>query len=313
MMMELGLMVEPQLGGTYDDLLALAQWADQAGLDSFARSDHYLHNDTNAHATDALISLAGLARETKQIKLTTLVSPLTFRNPAVMAKSAATIDEMSGGRMELGVGTGWMASEHDSFGLELPDLSERFSRLYETLAYLHAAFGRKDGGFSGRHYHLDDMDVLPRPTGKLPIIIGGSGMKKTPTFAGKFADEYNMFVTDDETLTERRQVMQQAAINAGRSPGDIKISFVGPAFVGDTEKEGLEKLAEHAVSHGQDPEQLETSMRGKHVPIGSRDQAFATMQELTDLGVGRYYCQVFKPLADIDFVNLDTVFSALRG
>ncbi len=311
--MELGLMVEPQLGGTYDELLTLAKWADDAGLDSFARSDHYLHNELNAHATDALISLAGLARETKQIKLATLVSPLTFRNPAVMAKSAATIDEMSGGRMELGVGTGWMVSEHESFGLELPDLSERFSRLYETLAYLHAAFGRKEGGFTGRHYHLDDMDVLPRPTGKLPLIIGGSGMKKTPTFAGKFADEYNMFVTDDDTLTKRRQVMQQAAINAGRSPNDIKISFVGPAFVGDTEIEGLELLAEHAVEHGQDPEQLEVSMRAKHVPIGSKEQAFQTMEDLTDLGIGRFYYQVFKPLNEISTEYLGTVFSALRG
>ncbi len=311
--MELGLMVEPQLGGTYDELLALATWADDAGLDSFARSDHYLHNDLNAHATDALISLAGLARETKQIKLATLVSPLTFRNPAVMAKSAATIDEMSGGRMELGVGTGWMVSEHESFGLELPDLSERFSRLYETLAYLHAAFGRREGGFTGRHYHLDDMDVLPRPTGQLPLIIGGSGMKKTPTFAGKFADEYNMFVTDDDTLTTRRQVMQQAAINAGRSPSDIKISFVGPAFVGDTENEGLEQLAEHAVKHGQDPEQLEVSMRAKHVPIGSKEQAFQTMKDLTDLGIGRFYYQVFKPLNEISTDYLGMVFSALRG
>jgi alkanesulfonate monooxygenase SsuD/methylene tetrahydromethanopterin reductase-like flavin-dependent oxidoreductase (luciferase family) len=306
-------MLEPQLGGTYEELLALAKWADDAGLDSFARSDHYLHKELNAHATDALISLAGLARETKQIKLATLVSPLTFRHPAVMAKSAATIDEMSGGRMELGVGTGWMESEHESFGLELPDLAERFSRLYETLAYLHAAFGRKEGGFTGRHYHLDDMDVLPRPTGKLPLIIGGSGMKKTPTFAGKFADEYNMFVTDDDTLTKRRQVMQQAAINAGRSPSDIKISFVGPAFVGDTENEGLEKLAEHAVTHGQDPEQLEASMRAKHVPIGSKEQAFETMEDLAGLGIGRFYYQVFQPLNEISLDNLETVFSALRG
>lgn len=311
--MELGLMVEPQLGGTYDDLLRLARWAEGAGVDSFARSDHYLHTNVNAHATDAMISLAGLARDTERIKLTTLVSPLTFRHPAVMAKSAATIDEMSGGRMELGVGTGWMAAEHDDFGIELPNMSERFSRLYETLAYLHAAFGRTKGGFSGRHYHLADIDVLPRPVGSLSIIVGGSGMKRTPTLAGKFADEYNMFVADSETLLKRRNVMRGAATDAGRHPDSVKISLIGPAFVGDTEKEGLDRLAEHAAAYDQDPEELEKKMRLRNVPIGSYAQANETMQKLEEMGVGRYYYQVFKPLADIDTGHLGVVFSALRG
>ena len=205
--MDLGLMVEPQVGGTYQRLLELARWSEAQGLTAFARSDHYLNGSESAHATDALTSLAGLARETERIELVSLVSPLTFRHPAVMAKSAATIDEMSGGRFALGIGTGWMEDEHEAFGIELYSLRERFSRLFETLSYVRAAFSGTEG-YNGRHYDLaSGIDVLPRPL-NVPIVIGGQGMQKTPALAGRFADEYNMFATDTETIETRLEVMR---------------------------------------------------------------------------------------------------------
>ena len=160
--MEYGLMVEPQVGA-YQDLRDIALAAEEAGYVSIARSDHYLNMESSAPATDALTSLGGLARETDSIKLTVLVTPLTFRHPGVIAKTAATLDEMSGGRFELGVGTGWMEGEHRVFGINLPDLRTRFSLLFETLAYIHSAFGRTDGGYSGRHFSLEDIEILPRP------------------------------------------------------------------------------------------------------------------------------------------------------
>ncbi len=158
--MEFGLMVEPQVGGSYTRLRDLAQWAEGIGLDAFARSDHFLDQERSAPATDALTTYGGLAETTDTIQLVVLVTPLTFRHPAVIAKTATTLDEMSGGRFALGVGTGWMQSEHDVFGLDLPPLGERFDRLFETLSYLRAAFG-SDQGFSGEYYQLDPSRSSP--------------------------------------------------------------------------------------------------------------------------------------------------------
>lgn len=311
--MQYGFMTEPQVGGTYDELLELARWAEHLGFDVFARSDHYMNGETSAEATDALTSLAGLARDTDTIGLATMVSPLTFRHPAVLAKTAATIDQMSGGRMALGVGTGWMESEHDRFGIALPGMWERFSRLYETLAYLHVCFGRKEGGFSGRHYTIADIEVLPRPTGPLPLIVGGSGPKKTPTMAGRFADEYNMFSTDLETLAARRAVMMDAASGAGRDPSDILISMIGYPVVGETESEYRDHLGARAAGRDMPIDDYEAMLESRNLPHGTSDQVRTHMAELADAGVGRFYIQVFAALGDIDTADVERVFRILTA
>jgi F420-dependent oxidoreductase-like protein len=298
--MQYGFMVEPQAGGSYDRLLELARWAETAGFDVFARSDHYLDMENSVEATDALISLAGLARDTERIQLATMVSPLTFRHPAVMAKSAATIDQMSGGRMALGVGTGWMETEHDRFGIELPDVRERFSRLYETLAYLHACFGRSNGGFNGRHYTLADIDVLPRPTGNLPIIVGGNGPTKTPTMAGRFADEYNMFTTDFETLAARRSVMREAAGAAGRDPDGVLISMIGYPVVGEDENDYRERLAARAAERDMDADEYRAMLETRSLLHGTRDHVATRLAELEAAGIGRFYIQVYAALDAVD-------------
>ncbi|HHC07538.1 MAG TPA: LLM class flavin-dependent oxidoreductase [Actinobacteria bacterium] len=310
--MQLALMTEPQVGGSYDRLVELARWAEAEGLDAFARSDHYLDQDRSAPVTDALTSLAGLARETTRIQLVVLVTPLTFRHPGVIAKTAATIDEMSGGRFALGVGTGWMAREHEAFGIPLPPLDERFSRLYETLAYLRAAFRGKEG-FTGRHYRLAPVDVLPRPTGRLPIIVGGSGMRKTPTFAGRFADEYNMFVTDRETLSRRLEVMREAAADAGRDPDEILVSFAGPAVVAEDPAAYRELLARRAARRNMTPAEYAELLVSRNIPHGAPDQAAATLAGLAAMGVGRYYIQEYRALDEIDTEALGVVVRALRG
>ena len=188
-------------------------------LDAFARSDHYLFPRFEAaHATDAFATLAGLARETADIDLCVLVSPVTFRHPGVIAKTAATIDEMSGGRLRLGVGTGWMQEEHDAFGLAFYDQAERFNRLEETLGYLRAAFAVEKTGFDGSHYALEAIDALPGPTGPLPIIVGGGGRVRTPTLAGRFADEFNLAPMGHTKIVERIATARKAATDAGRDP-----------------------------------------------------------------------------------------------
>jgi len=308
--MEFGLMVEPQMGGTYADLLEIAQAAEQAGFASIARSDHYLAGEESVPATDALTSIGGLARETDSIKLTVLVTPLTFRHPGVIAKTATTLDEMSGGRFELGVGTGWMESEHRVFGIKLPELRTRFSLLFETLAYVHSVFGRTPGGYSGRHFSLEDVEVLPKPISRIPIIIGGTGMKKTPSIAGRFADEYNMFACDAETLAARLAVMTKTATALDRDPADIKVSITTSILIGEDEAEYRDLLENAAAARGKDPKELESVYRDRRVIRGTYEQAAEQVAQYASEGVGRIYVQHFSPLGEI---NTGDFARQLRG
>ena len=308
--MELGFMVEPQVGGTYARLRELAQWAEASGLDAFARSDHYLDGDTSAHTTDAMSTLAGLARETSTIQLLPLVSTLTFHHPSRLAKAAATIDEMSGGRFALGIGTGWMESEHEAFGLELPEVRERFSRLYETLSYVRAAFSGSDG-YEGRHYRLAAIDVLPRPVAT-PIVVGGGGMKKTPSFAGQFADEYNMFACDQETMDARLAVMRDAAAAVGRDPEAIKISFAVPMFVAATTAEYDELIAGRAAKAEKSIADYIALIDGRNFLHGTPDQAAGIMHRVAAMGIDRLYLQRYSHLDDVDLPVIEQVLSAYR-
>ena len=311
--MEFGVMVEPQLGGTYEDLLVIARAAEAAGFTSLARSDHYLSGEDSKPATDALTTLAGLSRETESIKLTVMVTPLTFRHPAVIAKTAATLDEMSRGRFELGIGTGWMESEHRAFGIDLPAMRMRFSLLFETLAYVHSAFGRSSGGYVGRHYRLEDIEILPRPSASIPIIVGGMGMQKTPTTAGRFADEYNMFASDADTLAARIDVMRSAARDVDRDPEEIKVSVMTSALVGEDDAEYRNALDAAATSRDKEPEELEAVYRDRRMLYGTYEQAAEQVNQYATEGVGRIYIQLFDPLREVDAAGFDRLLRGLRG
>jgi len=311
--MEFGVMVEPQLGGSYTDLLGIARAAQEAGFTSIARSDHYLAGEDSVPATEALSTIAGLARETETIKLAVLVTPLTFRHPAVIAKTAATLDEMSDGRFELGIGTGWMESEHRAFGIDLPAMRLRFSLLFETLAYVHAAFGRSQGGYQGRHYHLEDIPILPRPTANLSIVVGGTGMQRTPSLAGRFADEYNMFACDADTLAARVSVMTATAEGLDRDPGDVKISIMSSAIIGEDEAEYRELLSAAAASRGREAEQLEASLRDRRVLHGTYEQAAEQVAQYAAEGVGRIYIQHFDALSELDAGDFSRQLKGIRG
>lgn len=311
--MQFGLMTEPQLGMTYDELLGAARFAEDSGLDSFARSDHYLFPGAEApHATDALATLAGLARETSRIDLCVLVAPVTFRHPAVLAKMAATIDEMSGGRFVLGVGTGWMDEEHEAFGLDFPDLNERFERMEDALAYLWHAFGRKDGTFEGKHYSLANEDVRPRPTGRIPLIVGGSGEKRTPRLAGTYADEFNFGFRPLDGVKLRIDRAREAAEKAGRDPDDLRISIMTGVAAGmdqDGLKRVLARMAE-ADPRGRSAEDLEKAYRDRGAPIGTAEELrelFATYEEA---GVDRIHVQHLGPF---DRDVLEELFAAVMG
>src|SRR4051794_20191359 len=187
-------MTEPQMGATYDDLLAVARHAEDTGFDAFFRSDHYLtmSGDGLPGPTDAWLTLAALARETKRIRLGTLVTAMTFRMPGVLAISVAQVDQMSGGRVELGLGTGWYDGEHTAYGVPFPPLGERFERFEEQLQILRGLWEAEGSfDFAGKHYALKDSPALPKPTQPhVPVIIGGFGAKRTPRLAATYADEY---------------------------------------------------------------------------------------------------------------------------
>ena len=285
--MRLVLMTEPQLGGTYDDLRFAAQTAERAGLDGFSRSDHYYWRGQPAFpATDAFSTVAGLARETDRVRLTILVSPITFRHPAVIAKSAASLDEMSGGRFDLGLGAGWMEAEHTAFGLPFPSRKERFSRLEESLQYVRAAF--TGGSFEGRFYSFEG-DMQPRPSG-VRLVVGGSGPEKTPTLAGRFADEYNHGSIAPRKLAVKIEVMKEAATAAGRNPDDITVSVMGPSMLAPNAQRHAE-LLETARFRKVPVKELEESLDAEGAPHGTPDRAAEAFAAYAAVGVSKYYLQ----------------------
>ena len=291
--MEFSLMTEPHLGGTYAQQLEAAQWVESEGLVSFARCDHYLSGgDPTPSATDAFAVLAGLARETAHIRLCVLVTPITFRHPAVIVKNATTIDEMSGGRLDLGIGTGWMDLEHEAFGIPFPDWPERWSRFEEALDYLDAAFGPGHASFEGDHYSLN-ADVKPKPSG-LRTIIGGSGAQRTPTLAGTRADEYNFFMCPAEEARAKIAVMRRAA-----GDRNVEATVMGPALVGIDQAAYAERLGGAASRRGISPDDMEKRYVDNGLLVGTADRAAETVAALADAGVQRIYVQ-WLDLSDLE-------------
>ena len=192
-------MVEPELGASYADQLAVAQAAEQLGFSAFFRSDHYLpiKGDGLPGPTDSWVTLAAIARETTTIRLGTMVTSATFRYPGPLAISTAQVDEMSGGRVELGIGAGWLEAEHRAYGIPFPPLGERFDRLTEQLEIVTGLWATPIGtkfNYRGAYYGLTDSPALPKPAQRPhpPIIIGGLGAKRTPALAARFANEFNL-------------------------------------------------------------------------------------------------------------------------
>lgn len=287
--MELALMTEPHSGASYADLLDSARWAEANGLVAFARSDHYLW-PTTTDVTDAFVTLGGIARETERIALVLLVSPITFRHPAVIAKSASTLAEMSGGRFDLGIGTGWMELEHEAFGLPFPPMGERFDRLEEATAYVVAALRDDRAVFRGEHYRVD-AEVRPLAP-SVGIIIGGSGKRRTPALAGRWADEYNVFVCPAADAAERIRSVREATERAGRDPDAVRMSMMGAVVVGEDRADYEERLRAEAAARKMEVAELSERLVTRGQPHGTPDQAHETLAALEAAGVQRYYVQV---------------------
>ena len=278
-----------QLRGPYREVLGAARWAEAEGLVAIALPDHYLAStsDREAPAWDSLLHFAGLARDTKTIGLVDLVSPITFRHPAVYAKTAVTLADMSDGRFTLGLGTGWLESEHSSFGIEFFDQKERFQRLEESLGYLEAL--RRGRAFAGRFYQLEQFAASPPMT--VPIVVGGSGLQRTPELAGRYADEFNLFPNTASDTQSRVERCRHAAVDAGRDPDSIRFSFTSIPVAGTTENGYRARLEEAAREHRREPERLEERLAHRGIPFGTPERLAPRLDELRQQGVSRLYLQ----------------------
>src|ERR1700730_10078307 len=235
--MRLRILLEPHHGATYAQILALAKAAEAGGFDAFFRSDHYLGidaNDTTYQPTDSWTTLAGLGVQTERVRLGTLVNASTFRLPGQLAVEVATVDQMSGGRAELGVAAAGSEREHDYFGIPFPPLGERFDKLEEQLAILTGLWDTKPGerfSFEGKHYQLKDCASIPRWASRPKIIIGGAGAKRTPTLAARYADEFNGALGLD--LRERYANFKRICEDVvGRDPAERRLSPTAPTGLG---------------------------------------------------------------------------------
>jgi len=283
-----------QVSGPYTHLLEAASFAADRGLAAIALPDHYLlaldeEKAKETPAPDAFIQFGGLARETQDIDLVMLVSPITFRHPAVILKMAVTLNRMSGCRFTLGVGTGWMDREHEVFGFDYPDMAERFVRLEEALAYITAGLDPDHPGFKGDHYQLEAFPLSPEPTGTLPILVGGTGKYKTPRLAGQYADEFNIYPGAD--MPNRIERFRTAAVEAGRDPDEIRLSSSGQVVATETTAEFEELMDSQAAEAGISREELEGHYEKRQTPRGTYEQVNEQLASFREMGVSRFYFQ----------------------
>lgn len=294
-----------QTRGSWDRLRAAAHWAEGQGLAAFAVPDHYILGkaDTpdayDTDSADVYPQLGGLAAETKSLELAVLVSPITLRHPAALLKLGLALDDMSGGRFTLGVGTGWLRAEHTIFGIPFPEWAERFERLSEALEYLEAALTTGRRGFEGTYYRLAEVDHQPTPR-NLRILVGGSGPRKTPELAGRFADEYNIYSLPAPELVARIEVAQQAALEAGRDPHRMVLSSAAPPIVGRDEAEYRRRLETFAADRSVEVGRFEQSFRDIAVPLGTHEEARDTLGRVGETGISRYYLQIMGSF-DLDY------------
>ncbi len=300
--MEFRVFIEPQQGASYADQLAVAQVAEQLGFAAFFRSDHYvaMSGDGLPGPTDSWVTLGAIARETSQIRLGTLVTSATFRYPGPLAVAVAQVDDMSGGRVELGLGSGWFAKEHQAYGIPFPSVQERFDRLSEQLAIVTGLWTTQPGetfDYAGKHYTIADSPALPKPVQRPhpPIVIGGVGAKRTPELAAAYATEFNLPFTPIDVARTQIQRVAEAVAAAGRPADSIVYSCAFVLCVGRDEAE----VGRRAAVIGRDLDEL----RSNSPLVGTPAEIVDNLGRWRDLGVQRLYAQVLD-LSDLAHLKL---------
>ena len=300
--MQLRIFTEPQQGADYATLLRVAKATEDLGFEAFFRSDHYLKMGSVSGLpgpTDAWTTLAGLAVQTERIRLGTLVSPVTFRLPGPLAITVAQIDQMSGGRVELGLGTGWFDAEHAAYGIPFPGLGDRFAMLEEQLAIITGLWATPQGGtfsYEGAHYSVADSPALPKPAQrpKPPVVVGGHGAKRTPRLAAAYADDYNAgfdTVAGTKAAFDRVRAAVEAA---GRPEGSMIYSAAQVVCCGRDDAE----LKRRAAAIGQ-----ELAALREHGLAGTPAELVDKIGQFAGIGSERIYLQVLD-LDDLEHLEL---------
>lgn len=296
--MRLRVLLEPRHGGTYEQISALARATEEAGFDAFFRSDHLLGvdpGDSTYLPTDSWTTLAGLARDTTRVRLGTLLTAGTFRLPGSLAVTVATADAMSGGRVELGLGTGWYEREHRAFGIPFPPLKERFDRLEEELGVITGLWTTPPGGafsFAGTYFELEECATPPRPAQSPhpPVVVGGTGPRRTPSLAARFADEFNAGFGGG--ARERYAAFREACERIGRDPATARQSIVIPVCCGSDRAE-VERRKEAVGS----PRLLDAAACGPPETVAER------LTELAADGADTIYLHIYD-IADLEHIHL---------
>ncbi len=285
----LALMIEGQEGVTWDDWAALADACEEHGVEALFRSDHYISGfDESRPVVDAWACICGLAARTTKLQLGTLVSPVTFRHPSLLARNAAAADEISGGRIVLGMGAGWMQREHEAYGFEFPPTAERISRFAEQLEIAHGLFRKDSLDFDGKHYRLQNAPGLGRP--ELTILVGGSAKPGTTAPAVRFADEYNCVFGTFADARERKGRLDEACERGGRDPATLRYSLMAPIVVGRNDREVRQSAQRIGERFGRDPQTV-LERYAESGPVGTVERVIERLHEIAALGFERVMLQ----------------------
>jgi F420-dependent oxidoreductase-like protein len=294
--MRVCLMIEGQEDVTWEQWLALAGACEEHGLEALFRSDHYesVMGMRERGSLDAWTTLAALAARTSRIRLGTLVSPATFRHPSVVAKSVATVDHVSGGRAELGLGAGWHEREHRAYGFEFPPTRVRMERLAEQLEIVTRSWTEDAFSFAGRHYQVEDLRALPKPVQRPrpTLLVGGGAGPRSLALAARYADEYNttgVSLGELDELAERYRRLRDAWREAGRDPEEARFSLMTTCVVGRDRAELNERARRVMAVTGRDAEDVVEAR--PHWIFGTVDQVAERLRELEEIGVSRVMCQ----------------------
>ena len=310
-------MIEGQEGVTWDDWVRLARLTEQHGLEGLFRSDHYtaiIRRD--ADALDAWATLAALAAITERIRLGTLVSPVTFRHPSVLARLAVTVDHISRGRVDVGMGSGWYEREHAAHGFAFLGGKQRFELLAEQVEIVVRSWTEERFDHDGPAYELRGQQALPRPVQQPhpPLVLGGTVKPRFAALAARYATEVNTLGAPNDELRQRKRELDRACVEAGRDPATLAFSVMTACFLGDSRAEAVERVGGFLAIRGDegDPEAMLHERRDRWL-AGSVDEVVERVHELRALGVTRVFLQHLNHFDD-DMVGLvgERLLPALR-
>ena len=300
--MRFALMIEPQQGLSYAEQLELARLAERLGFEAFFRSDHYrsFPGPDNSPTTDAWTVLAGIARETTRIRLGALVSPVTFRHPGSFAKVVTTADEMSGGRIEVGVGAGWNEPEHTRLGLAFPEIVERADLMEDQLAILHGLWEEPDGwSYQGKKVRIESASFAPKPVQRPhpPIIVGGEGSPRSLRLAARYADEYNMSSSGPERSAEAFTRLDEECRKIGRDPSAVAHSVMAGLLIGRDEADLADRVRAQLAFIGEAGTDAAAWLEARRTRwvAGTPDQARAMVADFAAAGAQRIMLQDMLP------------------